>query len=514
MKTNRMKLSILNSVITTGTQILTIILRFVTQTIFIHTLGASYLGINGLFTNIISVLSFADLGIGAAITYSLYKPMAEGNIEIINSIMFFFRKAYHIIGFSVALLGLVVMPFLDSFIKNNNIDYIELIFLLFLLNVVISYFFSYNQTLLIADQQGYKCSIVQVIFLILKVLLQIIVLLLFQSFFLYLLIQIIITLSTNIFISKLVIKQYPSLNMKRYVELPKDIYIKIKDNTIGMIGSKFGEIALSASDNIIMSMFIGLSTVGVYSNYVLLVNSASTLLTQFVGSVSASIGNFAVDVKDTMKQYELFKRHLFINNLVTILTSACLVSLLNPFIILWIGDQYILPTEVVDLMILNFVIISLRQTPITFISSYGLFKKIGLKSIIEAIVNVVVSVALVVRFNMGIRGVLIGTLVSNIIVNLFYEPFVVTKYGLNVKKYLDFIKSYIFSILTILFSCLTVQIVMKFMNLGGVLGLFVILCESIFISLIFFILFNIKSKEFKFFLGLLMYTYKDRFLKR
>lgn len=506
-----MTLSILNSAITTGTQILTILLRFVTQTIFINTLGASYLGVNGLFTNIISVLSFSDLGIGAAITYSLYKPIAEGNIEVVNSIMFFFRKAYHVIGMTVGLLGLLFTPFLNSFVKNTDITNLKPIFLLFLLNVVISYFFSYNQTLLIADQQAYKCSIVQVIFLVLKVTFQVTALLFFHSYLWYLLIQIIITLTTNIVISELVKKQYPDLNMKTYVKLPKTIYKKIKDNTLGMIGSKFGEIALSASDNIIISMFIGLTTVGVYSNYVLLINSISTLLMQCVGSVSASIGNFAVDVKDSFKQFELLKRHLFVNTLLTMLSSACLIGLLNPFIILWVGANYVLSTQVVDLLIVNFVIISLRQTPITFIASYGLFKKIGLKSMIEAVVNILISVLLVIRFGMGIQGVLIGTLLSNIFVNLLYEPFVVIRYGLNVKKYRNFIGIYFYSIFATLLSCLIVQFIVKLMNFGGVIGLFVILCEALCVSFIIFLIFNIKSKEFIFFKELLTSFFKNRF---
>lgn len=510
MNTNRMRLSFLNSSITTIVQVITIILRFVTQTIFINTLGASYLGINGLFTNIISVLSFADLGIGAAITYSLYKPIAEGNTVIVNSIMFFFRKAYHIIGVSVALLGFFVIPFLDYFIKNNNISHIKLIFLLFLLNVVIGYFFSYNQTLLIADQQIYKCSIVQLIFLVVRVLLQITALLVFHNFLLYLCIQIIVTLLTNISISILVSKQYPDLNMRKYTKMPADIYVKIKGNTIGMIGSKFGEIALSASDNIIMSMFIGLSTVGIYSNYVLLVNSISTLLMQFVGSVSANIGNFAVDVKDKLRQYQLLEKHLFVNSLITTIASACLISLLNPFIILWIGNRYILSSFVVNLIVLNFVITSLRQTPITFISSYGLFKRIGLKSIIEAAVNVCFSIFLVAKLHMGVEGVLIGTLISNITTNLFYEPFVVIKYGINIKKYKLFIKRYLFSITVAIFSCLTVELLVFFLNLRGIVGLLVKLSEAVIVSLAFFILFNIKSAEFKFFLNLFMNVSKIR----
>lgn len=504
MKKSRMRFSILNSTITTSAQICNIILRFMIQTAFIHTLGATYLGINGLFTNILGILSFADLGIGAAITFSLYKPLSEEDYKHINSIMAFFRKTYHLIGIAIGAMGLLLLPFLHFLIKGHDIPNLEFMFLLFLLNTVISYFFSYNQTLLIADQQGYKCSLIQLLFLIIKSIFQIISLIIFHSFLLYLIVQILATLFTNIVISRIVSKQYPKLVVHKAAPLSANVFNKIKGNTLGMIGSKVGEVSLSASDNIIMSSFIGLHIVGLYSNYVLIINSISMMLMQLVGSVSASIGNFAVSSKSKQEQYQLMKRHLFVNSAVTIAFSSCLIGLLNPFIILWIGKAYTLSPVLIILMVINFLVIAIRQTPVTFIASYGLFRKIGIKSVIEACTNVGLSLWFVVGYNMGVEGVLLGTLSSNLLINLFYEPFVVIKYGFNYNKYIDFMKIYVLNIVINIFTVLLIQSLTSYINYTGFLGLGINLLISLLISGVVFVIFYYRSSEFKFFLNLIV----------
>lgn len=510
MKTSRVKLSVINSLVSTITQIVTILLRFVTQTIFIHTLGATYLGINGLFTNIISVLSFADLGIGAAITYSLFQPIAESDMKVVNAIMSFYRKAYHTIAILVAFLGVLLLPYLDFFVKSNKVENIKFIFVLFLFNVVVSYFFSYKQTLLIADQKGYICSIVQCSLLVVKAAGQIFVLTILNNFYLYLVIQILVTVLTNVILSGIISKSYPTLEMNRSIKIPKGIFKQIKGNTLGMIGSKFGEIALSSTDNIIMSMFIGLTTVGVYSNYVLIINSVSTLIMQFLGSVSASIGNFAVGVSDKSKQYQLLERHLYINKLITTIAATCLIGMLNPFIILWVGKKYIFSNTVLYLMILNFTIGSIRQTPITFISAYGLFRKIGFKSIIEAAVNVLVSILMVTKFQMGVDGVLVGTLVSNIAVNWFYEPYVVLHFGINVSGYGCFIKKYFIAFFTVVGACVLNQFVIDLVSFQGIFGLLLNGVISLIISILLILLISHKSDEFRFYSNLIITIFKRR----
>ncbi|KRL04571.1 lipopolysaccharide biosynthesis protein [Liquorilactobacillus oeni] len=511
MKKNRLQLSMFNSLAAVLSQGITIILRFCTQTVFINVLGATYLGVNGLFNNILGILSFADLGVGSAITFALYKPLLENNHELINSIMSLYRKAYHIIGLLVGILGLCVMPFLPLLIKEDGISQLYLLFLLFLANTVVSYLLSYKQTLLIADQIGYNVNLGQLFFLVIQTFLQISALLFFKSFVLYLIIQLTCTFFLNVTLAVLVSRKYPFLTFKKKYRLPPQIYQKIKKNTVGMVGAKVGEISLNATDNIVISTFIGIYWVGIYSNYLLIINSISLLLIQFTSSVSASIGNYALDTSSKAKaQYTLFKKHLLVNYVVTFMMAVLLESLLNPFITLWIGERYTLRPTLVTLIVLNFGINALRQTPITFITSYGLFDRIGVKSVIEALVNVGLSLIFVLVFKLGIIGVFIGTLCTNLFVNLWYEPLVVLRHGIKIPEYTDFYRAYFMDIVFLVLTLVITSTITTKFFLPGVIGLVLLFAGAATCTILLLFLYLRKNSEYLFFVKLIK-SYCARF---
>ena len=282
-------------------QIINIVLSFISRTIFISVLGAEYLGINGLFTNILMLLSFAELGIGNAIIYGMYKPLATDDKEKIKSLMALYAKAYKLIGTFVFVVGLLVIPFMDLIIKEvpNITENIILIYILFLLNTSLSYFFVYKKSIITVDQKNYIVLLYQQLFKVLQTVLQITFLWLTGNYLIFLFIQITITLLENIYVSQKADKMYPFLKEKKIESLDKGERHQIFANIKALFLYKFGSVILNGTDNIIISALIGITAVGINSNYVLIISAISAVVGQIMNGFTASIGNLnAVAAKE------------------------------------------------------------------------------------------------------------------------------------------------------------------------------------------------------------------------
>lgn len=458
----------LNSTILTLIQVMTIVLKFITQTVFIRILGREFLGLNGLFTNILSVLSFAELGVGTSIVFSLYRPLAEKNYKQVAALMNLFKKAYTFIGITVGVLGCVLIPFLHILIKNfDELNGVYIYFLLYLANSVISYFFTYKRSLLIADQHEYVSMLNTFFFTIFQVALQVIFLFMNHSYRTYLWIAIICTFLSNLTISYQVNRKYPYLNEMKNEQVSLEVKKSIGANVIGMIGSRIGSIVVRSTDNLLLSAFMGISIVGIYSNYLLIVNSVSGVLNKLVSSVTASIGNLIIE-KNNERSYQVYKEHFMINLFVVSFSTGCLLVSLNPFIRVWAGKSYVLVSSIVFVIVLNYFIDQLRQTNITFISAFGFFVPNGKKSVIEAVINFILSLTLLRVFNLGIEGVLLGTVITNMILNSWWEPLLLFRKGFNnPKQFLGFYLKFYFgnSLLMILLLAIVSSLIMYFNKL-------------------------------------------------
>lgn len=421
---SRRKASIRNAINTFSAQIIKMLGQFLVQTIFIHTLGAQYLGANGLFNNIITFLSFAELGIGSAFAYALYKPLANDDKDTIRAILNLFRKVYDIIGVIILLFGLGFSYFVPFLIKANSIANLRIYFILYLLSTVVSYFFTYNRTLLISDQNGYIDSRNQLYFSVFRYIFQILFLVFFDSYYGYLVIQVLSNFLANIFITRIVRKRYSYLKKEVSKEVPQEIITSIRRNVVGTISSKIGYIVVTGTDNILISKFVGLMTVGLYSNYSLVINAITTLLNQVLTSVVASFGNLgATEEKNKKKQLTLFNQFVFYNAISTFFIGLVLYGVFQPFISIWLGTKYQLSQLTLALIIINFVLAQFRPA-LFLVNAYGLFWGYRVKSIVEGIVNFVLSFYLVKYTSMGINGVLLGTIVGNICVNSWWDPLI------------------------------------------------------------------------------------------
>lgn len=494
---SRTENTIINSAMSIVTQVLTVVLNFAVKTVFIKMLNDEYLGVNGLFTNIITMLSLADLGIGIAIPYSLYKPLAKKDEHKINVLMNFYKKVYTIIGIAVLLIGLSLTPFLGLIIKDipKNVPHLSLIYILFVIHSASSYFFVYKKFLIDSDQKGYITSRIIFTFSTLLSIIQIILLVTTKNYILFLLSSIILVIIQNIYISSKANKLYPFIKNKTDEKLEKEDMEGIKKNVSSLFIYKVGTVIMNGTDNIIISKFIGLIIVGFYSNYVLIINSITTVLNQIFNAITSSIGNLVVTT-NKKRSKEVYDNLNFANFWLYALFGVCIIVLINPFINIWIGKKYVMGFSIVFLLVLNFYVLGMQSVTNSFRNAYGLFWIAKYRPIIMVIINIVISVVLV-QF-IGIEGVLIGTLISRLLTTAWLDPYIVHKYGFEISPksyYVDYLKYLvIFIAISIILNYFVSMVAINNIFILILIAILVVISVNVILVLLFF-----KTSEFNYF---------------
>ncbi len=421
----RTKNSIRNTLIAFLMSIATIFIGLIAQSVFIGTLGTEYLGINGLFTSIVSMLALVELGLGSAIYFHLYKPISEKDTVKVQSIVNFYKKCYRLIALAVFSLGILVIPLLSSIVGETNIaESIYIIYLLFLLDVFFSYLLTYKRAVLYVEQNNHIISTVHLGYLISLNALQISALLITGNFYLYLVLKIAMRLAENIVLTIITNKKYPYLKEKEVLALDSatksDIYKKVR----GLSYHKVAGYVVLGTDNIIISLFFGITTVGLYSNYLLVTTAIIMLINQAFTAVTASIGNLLVSVKDG-KSFEVYKKIRFGNFWMACFATTSLLVIMNSFITLWLGSQFLLPIGVLVAISLNLYMMLMRSSVNSFKEAGGIFHEDRFVPVIESIANLIFSIAFLKVF--GLAGVFLGTACSTLILHLYSYPKFVNK---------------------------------------------------------------------------------------
>lgn len=413
------------------------LLGFATRTVFVHSLGVEYLGLNGLFTNVLSLLSLAELGVGSAITFSLYKPIANNDSEKIKSLMHLYKIAYRIIGWIIFGLGIVLTPFLKYMVNLDagiDINY-YVIYVMFLVNTVISYwFFAYRSVIIYAHQEGYVLTNVETIFKLISYFMQFGILLTLKNYYLYLALPIIIGIIKNVIISKIAGKRYPIINEKEVKPLEKEEVNGIFQNVFALSLFKISGVVYGATDNLIVSTWLGTAVVGVVSNFTMIIQLITSYVNMIFQSMYASVGDLNASETDSYK-YVVFKRLNLLNYWIYAFCTICLGCFLNPCIKVWLGGKYCLENSTVILLALVFLVPGLNNVINIYKDACGLFKEVQVRAIFTAVINLVVSIVLVK--SIGLNGVYIGTLVAYILTIYMVDCRVVFKkvFHLNVRLY-------------------------------------------------------------------------------
>lgn len=476
---SRTKYALMNAITGSLMQVVNVILGFISRTIFIYLLNIDYLGVNSLYTNILTVLSFAELGIGSAIVFSLYKPIADKDKSKIQALMKFYKNAYRLIGFSIFILGLCIIPFMGYIIKDvpDIKENLILIYILFLTNTSVSYFFSYKKTLITATQNDYIVQIYTRFFQFLQVALQSVFLLLTHNYVLYLIIHIICTIVLNIALSVKANKLFPYLKEKNKNILDKEETLSIFDNVKALFVYKFGSVILNGTDNIIISSIINVGTVGVASNYTMLISNITNIIGGAINSLTASVGNLSVhgdkeQIKSVMHQLLLICIWLYG------FVSIGFFALAYDFIVLWIGKEYLLDQMVVFSILFSIYVNGVQYAAYTFRTTQGLFVQSRWVPLISAVINIILSLWWGKIF--GLAGIFIATGISRICTTTVVDPWLVYKNNFNSKPWGYFLK-YIGETCAVLINGYIQVKIVKLIPLSGWSGFFiklVIICIS------------------------------------
>ncbi|KIL35402.1 sugar translocase [Cohnella kolymensis] len=491
----RVQNSVKNMLFGISGQIISIIMGFTVRTVFIYTLGVEYLGVEGLFSSILILLSLANLGFDTAMSYSLYKPLAIQDVNKIQALIHLYKRAYQWIGLVVLLIGLSLMPFLPYLMNGETtVQHIQIIYLLFLLHSVSSYFFSYKHAVIAADQRSYIISKIHSIFTIISNSAQIILLLTTKYYLAVLAAQIAFRIVENVYTAKKADRLYPYLAADSDARLTKSERKSFFENLYAQTLYKISAVVIIGTDNIVISMFVGLTWVGIYSNYLLIIGMVSTLVSYLFHSITASVGNLIVN-ESTEKKHFIFRALHFANFWIYGFCAVSLWTLMNPFITIWLGKQYLFDLFVVFAIVLNFFTAGMQDAPTIFRETTGLFKKGKYRPIIAAAINIVASILL--AREIGVAGVLLGTVISRLCTYFWYDPYVVYKYAFH-KKAKSYFLRYIW-LASVVFAAAYISSGLGSMVHTNPLSDFLIrgfLCLTV-PNVIFFLLFR-RSEEFRY----------------
>lgn len=466
---SRIYSSIKNIFLGVGNQILVLLLTFITRMFFVRTLGAEYLGINGLFSNIITILSVAELGMGSAIIYSMYKPLANNDERKISALMNFYKKIYNVVALAISIIGIGLIPFLKYLINTSNeIENLNLYYMLFLANTVVSYLLASRAVILNADQKLYITKIYTLVISIFQCLLQIFVLVFTKNFVLYLIVQILCTFLVNICGVIATKKMYPYLNNK--IKLEKQDKKEIFDNMKSMFFYKIGGVILNNTSNILISVMIGTIWVGYYSNYMMVTSSLETFTYIIFTALTASVGNLIVSTNKA-KQYEIFKIINMICNVMFGFCSVMLIVLFNDFISIAFGEQYVLEKGMVLVIVAYFYVKGILNPIWVYRETTGMFKYTKYVALITAIINVILSIIFGKLW--GLFGILLAPLLARVSINIWYEPYVLNKVYFKGKSKEYFKFNFYNLIITIIITIVCECIFTIFIKKISILSLFI-----------------------------------------
>ncbi|MBC6997986.1 sugar transporter [Cytophaga sp. FL35] len=405
--------------------VLFILTQFFARKIFLENLGDDFMGLTSTLQSFLSFLNLAELGIGTAIGFTLYQPLFDKNHQEINHIIRFFGNIYKKIGWFIIGLSLILSVFFPIIFEDTGISLplIYYAFFAFLISSLLGYFYNYHMLLFQADQKEYMVAKYLQTYNIGKIILQLIVVFYFQSFIGWISLELISAILFTLTLRKKTAKTYPWLNLslkqadgkeekfKSYPELVK----KIKEISL----HKFGTFVSNGTDNILIFSFINVETVAFFGNYQLIILNFATLLNKFFLGTNASVGNLVAEKNETsIKQvfWELMSFRFFIAGIV----GLGIITLVDPFIILWLGEKYILSETTVALFAINFFMLQVRQPVDVFKQAYGLYSDTW-APVAQSIINLGVSLLLVSKW--GLPGILLGTCCSLVLIIMLWRPY-------------------------------------------------------------------------------------------
>lgn len=496
----RTKNSVYNIIANLLIILLQTILIFVVRIFFVKNLNVEYLGLQGLFNNIITMLSLADMGISVSICFSLYEPLAKRDYNKVSTIMSFFRKIYWIISGIILLIGIVMMPFIYLLTTGYTMGHLKLIFSVYAFMIATEYFLNYKEVLILADQKKYKLATINIIFTFLIYISQIVVLIIFKNFIFYILSELIFK-TIKIGISNIyVTRYYPQVNFYSKEKMDKKIKHKLKKNVKGMFVFKIGDYLVNGTDNIIISKCINIGAVGIYGNYLSVISICRHITNEIINGITSSFGNLIVE-ENEKTQENVFNIMDYINFIIVGYFFVCIFQLFNKFIMICFGSDYLLNFRDVIIICINFYVISILLPINSVKSAAGLYYEDRHISLIQAVINLILSLVLVQYI--GLTGVLLGTTFSYLLLVTWQRPYIVYKKIFN-SSFLKYLFNQLKRIILILFIVIINYLIFSWKTIPNtIIGFFIngSICTLIYVIIM--LIYSYNKKEFKYIIDML-----------
>lgn len=403
------------------------LMPFLTRTVLIYKLGNEYIGLNSLFTSILGLLSLSELGIGTALIFSMYEPLEKNNTEKVCALMNLYKKCYSIIGFIVAAIGLILLPFLNIFIAGDvpaNLN-VYVLYIIYLINTVLSYWlFAYKKSLIIACQRVDIQSNVNTFILIFQNTLQFVLVLIFSNYYFYVLTLPLCTIIENIIISYIADKKYPQYRPMGSIKIKE--LSNIKKNIVGLLFQRIGNVVLSSADSIVISSFLGLSILGTYNNYFYVITALFGFSAIIQTSLKPIVGNSIVS-ETHKKNLNDFQKINFLYIWIISWATSALLCLYQPFIEIWVGKDSVLPFSIVILLVIYFFTYKWGDMLFVYQEAAGLWWKTRYVPIAAAALNLIINIILV--NTIGLAGIPLSTIISVVLIyDLGYAKILFNEY--------------------------------------------------------------------------------------
>lgn len=492
---SRSKKGIRNIITGTGNKIVLMILPFISRSVIIYIFGSDYLGLSSLFTSVLTVLNLSELGFGSALVYSMYKPVAEDDIVKISALLNLYRKVFRVIASIILFVGIALIPFLPHLIKGdvpNGIN-IYLLYCIYLVNTVVSYtVFAHKKALVIAYQRNDILSNVNTICTLVLYAFQIGVLITIRNYYLYAILLPVMTIIENIIICRVAKKMFP--NITEGGSVSQGTIAEIKKHVKGIALRKLSSVSRNSLDSIIISSCIGLTTVAIYNNYYTIMFSFHAFLYMIPNSIRSIVGN-SIAVESKSKNFNDLNTMSFIYIMICGVVCVCLITLFQPFITLWLGEEMLLSFSSVILLGVYFIELSLSDIIALYDDGAGLWWHGRYRTVIEAGSNLGLNIVLGKIW--GVNGIIIATVVTMLVFGVLWEGKIVFKYFFTDEVYYKYIFRQCKNILTIGISCAATYVIVNMASFSGVIGFFIKSLLSVSLSSLFLIILNMHSSQMK-----------------
>ena len=492
---NRKKNATRNIIFGTCLKLYQIVVPFLMRTIMIYFMGVQYLGLNSLFTSVLQVLNLAELGVGSAMVYSMYKPVAEHDNNTICALMGLYRKYYRIIGMVVLAAGCVIIPFVPHLIKSDVPEGIN-IYVLYVMNLLATVFtywlYAYKNSILQAYQRNDIVSKVTIITDTIKYILQIFTIVFLKNYYMYVLVLILLQIASNIITAAVVTRMYPEYRCKG--SLPKEEVAQINSRIRDLFTSKIGAVIVNSADTVVISAFLGLTVLAIYQNYFFIISSVIAFIAVVFNSCTAGIGN-SIIVETKEKNYNDFKKFTFLIAWIAGFCTVCIVCLMQPFMNIWMNgnEKLMLGISEVVCFCIYFFVYEIQQLLLTYKDAAGMWHEDKYRPLVTALTNLALNIIMVQFF--GLYGVLLSTVISIIFIGmpwLFYNLFTVL-FKRNAAKYV--IRVVYYTVITIVISIITYS-VCSLVPFTGIAELIVKLIICIIVPNLLFFATLFKFEEF------------------